>query len=132
MESTADTCHFCEAPAVAVCEWNTGLYTYHQAELGDVIEGDKIRRYLDTSKGQRHAKVLQITEKPGGIGYRTLLLQCTRNSGQTFQRIYGGNSFERVAIYRPGKCETPVCEAHHRDHGAIVCRNHWKDLEVKL
>lgn len=130
----SDTCHFCEAPATAVCEWKTGLHTFQRLELSEVVVGDTVEGYIGESGRKRHARVLQITERPGGIGYRTLLLELIiLNTTRSTQKTWGGNCWELLNVYRPGKCETPVCEAHHRDHGAIVCMNHWKDLEtVKL
>lgn len=122
------TCHFCSAPATAVCEWKTEG-GFQPLELSEVVVGDNISGYIGESNRPRHAKVLQITERPGGIGYRTLLLDLIIfGATKPTQKIWGGNCWEVLQVFRPGKCGNPVCDAHHRDHGAIVCQNHWKDL----
>lgn len=135
-------CQFCGSPATKLCDWKCDMPV-------------KIPHYLlcaeDTLVTVQHKYRLKVqglqrfevdTASPGKKSPHPVAItiyglvfpegQCWIYYHWSGGKIDGYGARGHVTVLRPGTCDAPCCEQHHRSVGddTDYCMNHWKAWET--
>jgi len=123
------SCGFCDAPAVARCEWPVPRFV--MATYADLKVGDHLQRGRRGS-GEPESSVVEDIEPV----YATpdAEFSCSRKIVLHVHDRHKEvivSAFENVRVERDQPCLMPVCELHLRSvhDGVEYCESHWHSWE---
>lgn len=124
-------CHFCSEPAHGSCVWP--VERFDEAEVGQLKEGDVIRRFDESKRTDWSVATVERLERlVGGVIRVSLSIRTKAWSvrGKTFE----ANDFSRCRVKVKVPCGVPVCECHIqiRGPGHYICKDHWFAFESKV